>query len=109
MRTDLFNKKYSKISSLNDLQAEMDKLDYRLELKEREIWQDINGIQNMFSLSYLTSAIIGRSRISSITSGMKAGFSFVTSLFKRKKKKAKHHERPVCHNEEENYDNFVDE
>lgn len=87
MRTERYNRKYSRISSLDELQTEIDKLDYKLELKEFEIRQDIEGVKYMFSLRNVTNMIVGSVPFSSITSGIRAGFSMVTSLFDRKKKK----------------------
>lgn len=93
MRTEKYNRKYARISTLHELQTEMDKLDYKLELKEFEIRQDVQGIRNMFSPSYLMGAIAGRMPFSSITGGMRAGFSMITSLFHRKKKRKRRQER----------------
>lgn len=83
-----FNRRYSRISSLEQLREERNRLDSLLDIKELELKHDYTALKQMFTLSYVLEAVTSRfSSAGPVINGVIDGFYLVKSLVGGLKKK----------------------
>lgn len=79
------NRRYGKISSLEELRLEREKLALRMEIKQLELQNDVDYLRSLFSVDVLVGAIFGRDSLSVIWDGVRSGVSSVVSMFRGNK------------------------
>lgn len=84
------NRRYSGISTLAQLRAERDMLDYRIELTEMELRHDYSSLKQLFSFSYIMDRIALRfAGAGNVINGFLDGYYLVCSLFGGKKRRCR--------------------
>ena len=81
------NRRYSKISGLNELRLERSKLRMRLELKEYELCQDWANAKELFSFRTLMDTAIAGFSNSALFDGIMSGLETVRSFFGGRKRR----------------------